>query len=88
MAIELGANVKCSVTGYVGVVVARTVWLYGCVRIQVQGPIDKDGKVPEIVGFDEDQLTVIKKTKKANGKKKDTPPAGGRPVIKRQADLI
>jgi hypothetical protein len=75
MAIKLGKRVKDSITGYEGIAVGRTSWLYGCERIGVQGDLDKDGKVPDIVWFDEDQLNIIKKPVNAN-KKKKTPPQG------------
>jgi len=41
--IKLGIRVKDSITGYEGVAIARTDWLYGCVRITIQGDLDKDG---------------------------------------------
>jgi len=55
----LGKKVRDKVTGFVGVVIARTEWLNGCLRYNVQGPIDKDGKIPESEYIDGDQLEVI-----------------------------
>ena len=58
--INLGDKVKDVVTGFTGIVIARTEWLVGCVRCVVQPPVDKDGKVPENQAFDEPQLELIK----------------------------
>ncbi len=67
--ITLGDKVKDPITGFKGVAVGRTTYLYGCVRISVQGPVDKDGNVPDWLTFDEPQLEGIeprKSKKKAN----------------------
>lgn len=79
--IELGDKVKDPITGFKGTAVARSTYLYGCVRISVQGPVDKDGNVPEWVHFDEPQLENIK-PKKAK-KKADH---GPRPAAKLNLD--
>jgi len=85
--IKLGIRVKDSITGYEGVAIARTDWLYGCVRITIQGDLDKDGQVPDNVTFDEDQLTAIPNAvKKANEKKKKDEPAGDRSTPTRHAN--
>ena len=54
--IALGDTVKDSVSGFVGVAVAKTEWLNGCTRWTVQPPVDKEGKLPETATFDEPQL--------------------------------
>ena len=61
--VELGDEVKDTVTGFIGIVVARHQYLYGCTRISVQPPVDKDGKVPDSHGFDEPQLEILKPKK-------------------------
>lgn len=59
--IELGDLAKDSVTGFKGICVARTSWLFGCVRCALQ-PQDLDhGKVMEAINFDEPQLVLLKK---------------------------
>jgi len=63
MAVELGDKVKDSVTGFTGVAIGRTQWLYGCDRIIVQPPVGKDGKLGETGQFDEPSLVVIAKKK-------------------------
>ena len=64
--IRLGDKVKDPITGFTGTVVARTTWLQGCARINIQPfGTDKDGKIFECQSFDEPQLVVIKaKTRK------------------------
>ena len=86
MKIKLGQQVKDSITGYEGTAVGETLWLYGCKRIGIQGNLDKDGKVPDIVWFDADQLTVIPKAKRKANKKKEKDPAGERSASIRKTD--
>ena len=78
MSIVLGQQVKDSITGYKGTAVGKIYWLYGCRRIGIQGPLDKDGKVPEVVWFDEDQIIALPIKSKAKKKVAGTPPAGPR----------
>ncbi len=62
MKIKLGARVKDPINGYEGIVIARTDWLYGCVRIGVVAShLDKDGKPLGEEWFDEDRLEVLRK---------------------------
>lgn len=61
--VNLGDEVKDKVTGFKGIVVAITEWLYGCRRVTVQPPAGKDGKVPEGMSFDEPSVDVIKTAK-------------------------
>lgn len=56
MMIKLGTRVRDTITGFEGVAVARTVWLYGCSRIAVQSPELHEGKPIEAQWFDEGQL--------------------------------
>lgn len=57
--VPLGVKVRDVVSGSEGIVVARTEWLNGCVRVGFQPPNDKDGKPVEMVTVDEPQLEVI-----------------------------
>jgi hypothetical protein len=57
--LELGTRVKDKVTGYTGIVIGRTEWLYGCRRYTVQSQEMKDGKPVDGMGFDEDALEII-----------------------------
>ena len=58
---KLGVKAKDKVTGFTGILVARTEWLNGCVRVTLQPPMDKDGKIPESGTFDEPQIEVVGK---------------------------
>jgi hypothetical protein len=55
----LGKEVKDKITGYKGIATCRCSFLQGCDRIEVAAPMDKDGKLPDMVTFDEPQLEVI-----------------------------
>lgn len=57
---ELGDQVRETITGYKGHVVSRTQWFNGCIRYGIQGKLTKDGKVPDIEAFDEQQLELVK----------------------------
>lgn len=54
--IELGSNVKDSITGFAGVATARTVYLNGCVQIGVTATGLTDGKIIEDQWIDEGRL--------------------------------
>lgn len=69
MEVELGRKVKCKVTGFVGVAIARTVFINGCARITVQPPVDKDGKHPDALYIDETAIEYVGKTKIDVGEK-------------------
>jgi hypothetical protein len=58
--LNLGDKVRDRVTGYTGIVVARTEWLYGCVRYVVQSQELHDGRPIDNVQFDEECLKVLK----------------------------
>jgi hypothetical protein len=57
--IELGAHVRDKITGFEGVVVAKTEYLTGCNRISLQSKELKDGKPLDWQNFDEDQCEII-----------------------------
>ena len=57
--IELGQKVRDQITGLEGIAYGRTTYLYGCDRITIQPPVDKDGKVPPAWECDEPQVEVI-----------------------------
>lgn len=56
---ELGSKAKCKITGYTGLITARTEWLYGCRRYVIQSQELKDGKPVESLGVDEDAIEII-----------------------------
>lgn len=68
--IEMGMKVKDAVTGFTGIVVATHNYLNGCMRVTVQPPVDKDGKLPDPATFDEPQLKQVGKKQLPSGSKK------------------
>jgi hypothetical protein len=83
MAIQLGQEVRDTISGFEGVVIAVTNWLYGCRRITVQPRDMKDGKPIESCTFDEPQLLAMTDTAAAErvptGGDRDTPPRAADP---------
>jgi hypothetical protein len=59
--IKLGDEVKCKVTGFKGIAVARYHFLSGCNRYAVQPKVKRDGTLPEEKVFDEPVLEAVKK---------------------------
>ena len=57
--INLGDKVKDTVSGFQGIAVSRHTYLQGCDRVSIQPPIDKDGKHPDCVAFDEPQIEIL-----------------------------
>lgn len=58
--IPLGARVRDRITGFSGVVVARTEWLFGCTRYGVAPEgLGEHGKIREAEWFDGSQLAVV-----------------------------
>lgn len=60
--IKLGSKVKDMITGYAGIAVGRTEWLYGCNRIVVESDQLKDGKPLETQWFDEQRVEHVADT--------------------------
>lgn len=57
---NLGDEVKDQITGYQGIVIARTQWLRQCDRYTVQSrQLDKDGNPMPYHSFDADDLILI-----------------------------
>jgi len=81
--VRLGAKVKDIVTGFSGVVTARTEWLSGCIRYLVSPQkLDKDDKPVEGQWIDEQQLLVL-----SGGLKLVQQPTGGpKPSPSRQGN--
>lgn len=83
--IQLGDKVKDTITGFEGVAIARSEWLNGCVRFELQSAkLSKDGIPVEAQWFDDSQLTVVKLGKSAE--KKDV--GGPRAAPSRAKDPI
>lgn len=57
--IELGKVVRDKVSGYEGVCTSRVEFMTGCVQYAIQPKVDKDGKLPDVVYFDEGRLEMV-----------------------------
>ncbi len=62
--IELGKKYKDSITGLEGIATARTEYMFGCVRILLEGKKLKSDGTPNELWFDEQRLVPKAKTKK------------------------
>ena len=67
--IRLGDKVKDRYSGLVGYAMARIEHLNGCVQIEIQPIVTKDGRLPEAIGVDIDQLVKVGKKKPMKKKK-------------------
>ena len=57
MAIKLGQIVRDRISGFEGIVIARTEWLYGCTGIGVRSKtLKEDGTIRDTQWFDEPTL--------------------------------
>ena len=82
--IEIGQQAKDRITGFKGIVIARTEYLNGCARLAIQPTkLDKDGKPIDAQYFDEPQLESIRPKKKMQ-RKNDT----GGPGIEPPARIV
>lgn len=74
MEIKLGDKVKCKITGFKGIAVARTEFINGCIQWSVLPKGDKSNKMPEEIGIDEQSLEIIKIPKRKVKKKENGGP--------------
>jgi len=47
------------VTGFTGTVTSRVEYLNGCIQYAVKPRVDKDGKMPDSMYIDEEQLEIL-----------------------------
>lgn len=85
MKVKLGQKVRDKLTGLEGAAIARTEWLYGCVRIVIQPFGEKDGKPFETFVVDEPQCELVK-AEKAKGSKESR--HGDRTDVERRVDPV
>jgi len=77
MKVTLGKTYKDSISGFEGVAVARTTYLYGCVRVLLTPiKLKPDGDFLPDGWFDEEQLVSIRIKKKPAKRSKGSGPAG------------
>ena len=58
--VGIGDRVSDPIAGFEGIVMSRTEYLFGCVRVAVQGP-DVDGKATESRFYDEPGVDVVER---------------------------
>ena len=57
--IKLGDRVKDKYTGFEGIAIARTEWLYGCTRITIESTTLHEGKTIDPHSFDEQRVIRV-----------------------------
>ena len=78
-AVQLGDQVKDTITGLKGIVIGLCDYLYGCRRLVIQPSIDKDGQYVESIWVDEPQVKVLRRAVvQASASQRKDRPAGPR----------
>lgn len=71
--IKIGDKVRCKITGFTGIVVAKVEFINGCTQFSVlPQKLDKDGNYPEGVDIDQESLEIVKRPRKKIVEKSDT----------------
>lgn len=73
---ELGVKVKDRLSGATGIAVVRAKHMYSGDRYGIQLPINKEGKIPDLVVFDEQDLEQIDPPPPKKKEKEEKPPQG------------
>jgi hypothetical protein len=76
--INLGQKVRCTVTGFEGIATAECKYLNGCLQYCVKPKMGADGKMPDGVWLDVQQLEVVEdgvriKSRDGGGEMSDKP---------------
>lgn len=67
--IELGDEVKHTITGFKGVATSSTEFISGCRRVTITPKVKKDGTLGDSMTFDEPEIEITKQKKvKRNNK--------------------
>jgi len=64
MAIKLGDKVTDSVSGFTGIAIARTEYMFRSAVVGVEADDTRDGKAPDTAWFDERRLMPAKEPRK------------------------
>lgn len=59
--VEHGDEVRDKVTGFTGIAMGKTDWMFGCTRWVVQPQVDKEKKIVDAQSFDEPALEIVRK---------------------------
>ncbi len=66
--IKLGNKVRDSLTGFEGIAIGRTEWMYGCTRIGIDPVGLHDGKPIDTQWFDEQRVELVEDAEPAVSK--------------------
>jgi hypothetical protein len=77
---DLGLEAEDKVTGFKGILIARSQWLTGCNTYVLQPPVNKEGAVPETKSFDEQRLKITPKKQLKMEELTPTKKPGGNPM--------
>lgn len=80
--LQHGDTVKDTISGFIGIVVAVTEWINGCVRLTIAPTTLKDGALLDNQTFDVEQLKLVK----AGPRHQAKPTGGPKPSPTRQPD--
>jgi hypothetical protein len=75
--IKLGFKVKDEITGFEGIVIGITDWMYSCKRIGVRATLLVEGKPIEDQWFDVQQMIITEETKPLISEDSDATKPGG-----------
>ena len=59
--IELGQKGKDKITGFKGIIIGRSQYIYGCDQYALSPEVSKDGKIGDTCWFDEGRIEIIAK---------------------------
>ena len=65
--LDFNREYKDGVSGFTGKVIAISKYQFGCVRVGLQPPVGKDGKLPEQQWFDEGSIVGIEPKNEEHG---------------------
>lgn len=79
--VKLGVKARDKITGFTGIVIAKSKWLTGCDQFALKPPVEKDGKMQEAHWFDKGAVEYVDaginkeevKDKKPGGPQIDAP---------------
>lgn len=82
----LGQEYKDVVTGYKGIATSKHEYMNGCTRYTLEAKMDKDGKIPDSLAVDIQQLRPTANTRKIKAVQTKTggPPARGAALSRRE----
>lgn len=84
--VKVGDVVRDRFSGVEGVAIARTEWLYGCVRITIQPRGEKDGRPVDMFVINEPQCDVLAPSNISEESRESAGTHGDRPTPQRSQD--